>query len=160
MVAPGSGFAWVLVPALVDCLGCRALHALLTAPLPAAPAALLPCSFSLAWCGGGVCLQGLHAVVAACPRLQAFSISSDQQAAGLASVGDAFVAELAQRCPHITALELSDTSVRAAGADGKHRFPPSAPRFFLTSQYLLPCVSSASAVRWRDRATVQTLLFL
>ncbi|KAL4421823.1 hypothetical protein ABPG77_001612 [Micractinium sp. CCAP 211/92] len=72
-------------------------------------------SFSLAWCGGGVCLQGLHAVVAACPRLQAFSISSDQQAAGLASVGDAFVAELAQRCPRITALELSDTSV---GDDG------------------------------------------
>ncbi|KAL4448283.1 hypothetical protein ABPG75_005502 [Micractinium tetrahymenae] len=72
-------------------------------------------SFSLAWCGGGVCLQGVRAVVAACPQLQAFSISSDQQAVGLASVGDAFVAELAQRCPRITALELSDTSVGDAG---------------------------------------------
>lgn len=54
-------------------------------------------------------------MVAACPQLQAFSISSDQQAAGLASVGDAFVAELVQRCPRISALELSDTSVRRRG---------------------------------------------
>lgn len=65
-----------------------------------------------------MCLQGLRAVMAACPQLHAFSVSSDQQAAGLASVGDAFVAELAQRCPRITALELSDTSVGVAGAAG------------------------------------------
>ena len=61
-------------------------------------------------------MEKLRAVVAACPQLQAFSISSDQQAAGLASVGDAFVTELVQCCPCITALELSDTSVRWQGA--------------------------------------------
>lgn len=74
-------------------------------------------SFSLEWCGGGVCLNGLRAVAHACPALQAFSVSCGQESISLRSVGDAFVAELASACPHIAALELSDTSVGDLGLE-------------------------------------------
>lgn len=106
-------------------------------------------SFSLAWCGSGVCLQGLRAVVAACPQLQAFAISSDQQAAGLASVGDAFVAELVQRCTRISALELSDTSVGDAGLTAIAAYGPQ-----------LSTLSLNYTHRWSGRSLVELVAAL
>jgi hypothetical protein len=72
-------------------------------------------SFSLEWCGAGVYLQGLRAVIRACPLLESFSVSSGQESVSLGSVTDELVAELAARCPRIAALELSDTRVGDAG---------------------------------------------
>lgn len=74
--------------------------------------------------GGSGCLPGgatllllplLPASLLAQP--QTFAISSGQQVAGLVSVNDTLVAELASYCPRVAALELSDTSVSDAGLE-------------------------------------------
>ena len=72
-------------------------------------------TFALEWCGGGVYLDGLRALIRSCPLLEAFSVSSGQESFSLGSVTDELVRELVACCPRIAALELSDTRVGDAG---------------------------------------------
>lgn len=69
-------------------------------------------TLALEWCGSSVYVQGLTALVRACPRLEEFSISCDQESRSLNSVGDSLAVELAAGCPYIVHLQLVRVQAR------------------------------------------------